>query len=76
MQKYSKHEQTMAFKKTMATKQDEHKGSLKGVRDPLNLRPTPQNKAGNIMKRDAHHTNYVMGATPPPPSGREQAIRN
>lgn len=25
----------MAFKKTMATKRDEHKGSLKDVRDPL-----------------------------------------
>lgn len=23
------------------------------------------------MKRDAHHTIYVIGATPPPPSGRE-----
>jgi hypothetical protein len=28
---------------------------------------TPQNKAGNGAKRDAHHTNCVMGATPPSP---------
>ena len=28
-------EPTMAFKKTMDTKRDEHKGSLKEVRDPL-----------------------------------------
>ena len=61
----------MAFKKTMATKQDEHKGFLKGVRDLLNIGPTSQNKTGNAIKRDAHHAIYVMGATPPPPSGRE-----
>ena len=30
-----------------------------------------QNKTGNTLKRDAHHTIHVMGATPPPPSGRE-----
>lgn len=40
------------------------KGSLK-------VGPTSQNKTGNRLKRDAHHTIYVMGATPPPPSGRE-----
>nr|DAK32094.1 MAG TPA: hypothetical protein [Caudoviricetes sp.] len=40
------------------------KGSLK-------VGPTPQNKTGNRTKRDAHHTFYVMGATPPPPFGRE-----
>lgn len=40
------------------------KGSLK-------TRPTPQNKTGNTTKRDTHHTIYVMGPTPPPPSGRE-----
>ena len=40
------------------------KGSLK-------TRRTPQNKTGNRTKRDARHTIYVMGATPPPPSGRE-----
>lgn len=28
--------QTMVFKKTMATKQDEHKGGPKRIRDPLN----------------------------------------
>lgn len=26
---------------------------------------------GDQTKRDAHHTIHVMGATPPPPSGRE-----
>ena len=47
------------------------------IRDPLNdkgspkMGPTSQNKTGNTTQRDAHHTNYVMGATPPPPSGRE-----
>lgn len=40
------------------------KGSLK-------VGPTSQNKTGNAQKRDAHHTNYAMGATPPPPSSRE-----
>ena len=40
-----------------------NKGSLK-------VGPTPQNNTGNTMKRDAHHTIHVMGATPPPPSGR------
>lgn len=33
--------------------------------------PTSQNKTGNTTKRDTHHTIYVTGATPPPPSGRE-----
>lgn len=52
--------------KTRRTKRGPHnsKGSLK-------TRPTPQNKTGNTTKRDAHHTIYVTGATPPPPSGRE-----
>ena len=40
------------------------KGSLK-------VRPTPQNKTEDRVKRDARHTIYVIGATPPPPSGRE-----
>jgi hypothetical protein len=30
-----RHETTMAFKKTMATKQGEHKGGPNTVRDPL-----------------------------------------
>ena len=70
MQKYAKRETTMAFKKPWqhfeanAKGAPTHKGSLK-------VGPTPQNKTGNGMKRDAHHTIYVMGATPPPPSGRE-----
>lgn len=48
------------------TKRGPHnpKGSLK-------VGPTSQNKTGNRMKRDTHHTNCVTGATPPPPSGRE-----
>nr|DAS53846.1 MAG TPA: hypothetical protein [Caudoviricetes sp.] len=52
--------------KTKRTKRGSqtHKGSLK-------VGPTPQNKTGNTTKRDTHHTFYVMGATPPPPSGRE-----
>nr|DAN72616.1 MAG TPA: hypothetical protein [Caudoviricetes sp.] len=52
--------------KTRRTKRGphNHKGSLK-------VGPTPQNKTGNTTKRDTHHTFYVMGATPPPPSGRE-----
>ena len=61
----------MAFKKTMATKRDEHKEGPKRVRDPLNLRRTPQNKAGIHTKRDTHHTFRVTGTTPLPPSGRE-----
>nr|DAU65747.1 MAG TPA: hypothetical protein [Caudoviricetes sp.] len=41
-----------------------HKGSLK--------RGTHITKqGGDQTKRDAHHTIHVMGATPPPPSGRE-----
>nr|DAV31925.1 MAG TPA: hypothetical protein [Caudoviricetes sp.] len=35
LQKHAKREQTMAFKKTMATKRDEHKGGPNTVRDPL-----------------------------------------
>lgn len=35
MQKYAKRETTMAFKKTMATFQSEHKGGPNTVRDPL-----------------------------------------
>lgn len=34
-QKYAKRETTMAFKKTMATFQDEQKGSPNTARDPL-----------------------------------------
>nr|DAQ71883.1 MAG TPA: hypothetical protein [Caudoviricetes sp.] len=40
------------------------KGSLK-------VGPTSHKQDGDQMKRDTHHTNYVTGATPPPPSGRE-----
>ena len=52
--------------KTRRTKRgSQHsKGSLK-------VGPTPQNKTGNTTKRDTHHTIYVMGATPPPPSRPE-----
>ena len=40
------------------------KGSLK-------VGPAPHKQDGDQTKRDTHHTIYVMGATPPPPSGRE-----
>ena len=61
----------MAFKKTMATFQDERKGGPNTVRDPLNMGPTSHKQHREHNKRDSHHTIYVMGATPPPPSGRE-----
>ena len=71
MQKHAKHETTMAFKKTMATFQGEQKGVSHNHKGSLKVGPTPQNKTGNTTKRDAHHTIYVMEATPPPPSGHE-----
>lgn len=37
------------------------KGSLK-------VGPTPQNKTGNRIKRDTHHTKHVTGGTPPSPT--------
>lgn len=60
----------MAFKKTMAIKRDEHKGAPnpKGSLKP-ETHTTKQD--GDTHKRDIHHTIYAMGATPPPPSGRE-----
>lgn len=48
----------MAFKKTMATKRDEHKGSLKPVRDPLNMGPTSQNEMET--RRNETHTTQFM----------------
>ena len=48
----------MAFKKTMATFRGEHKGSLKPVRDPLNMGPTSQNKTET--RQNETHTTQIM----------------
>ena len=49
---------TMAFKKTMGTKQDERKGGPNTVRDPLNMGPTSQNKTET--KQNETHTTQFM----------------
>ena len=47
------------------------------VRDPLKgkgslkVGPTSHERGEGHTKRDTRHTIYVMGATPPPPFGRE-----
>nr|DAD86922.1 MAG TPA: hypothetical protein [Siphoviridae sp. ctio73] len=48
----------MAFKKTMATKRDEHKGSLKRVRDPLKWDPHHKTRQGTHTNET--HTTQIM----------------
>lgn len=70
MQKYAKHHQQWRSKKPW----QHFKANKRGTqtrKGSLKVGPTSQNKTGNTLKRDTHHTFYVMGATPPPPSGRE-----
>lgn len=58
MQKYAKHETTMAFKKTMATKRDEQKGGPKPIRDPLKWDPHHKTRQGT--QRNETHTTQFM----------------
>ena len=58
MQKHTKRETTMAFKKTMATKRGEQKGGPKPVRDPLKWDPHHTNKTGNTQN-ETHTTQFM-----------------
>lgn len=66
MQKYAKRETTMAFKKTMATFQDEQKGGPKPIRDPLKWDPRHKTKQGTHKTRHTPH-NLCDGGHPPSP---------
>ena len=48
----------MAFKKTMATKQGEHKGGPKRIRDPLKWDPRHTNKTEDTQN-ETHTTQFV-----------------
>ena len=61
LQKYAKTckaEQTMAFKKTMATKRDEQKGGPKPVRDPLKWDPRHKTEQGT-ERNETHATHFM-----------------
>lgn len=58
MQKYAKHETTMAFKKTMATKRDEQKGGPTTIRDPLKRDARHKTRQGT-RQNETHTTQFM-----------------
>ena len=58
MQKYAKREITMAFKKTMATFQDEQKGGPTTIRDPLKWDPHYKTRQGT-QQNETHTTQFM-----------------
>lgn len=60
----------MAFKKPWQQNETNTRGPH-GSKGPPKVGPTSHKQDGDRTKRDAHHNKCVMGATPPPLSGRE-----